>query len=157
MTFSVKGKTSSSVFTDVTYANTGSWAADAVDFMNANSLIYGTGKNHFNPTGTMTRGDLVLILYRLAGRPSVSGVKNPFTDVKSSDYYYDAVLWAYANSVVIGTGRRAGSPKRPMAAAMPRPPCSGRAAQASPPAAAASSTRREAPRARRSPQCCTAI
>ena len=112
VTFSVKGKTSSSVFTDVTYANTGSWAADAVDFMNANSLIYGTGKNHFNPTGTMTRGDLVLILYRLAGRPSVSGVKNPFTDVKSSDYYYDAVLWAYANSVVNGTGRSTFSPKK---------------------------------------------
>ena len=112
VTFSVKGKTSSSVFTDVTYANTGSWAADADDFMNANSLIYGTGKNHFNPTGTMTRGDLVLILYRLAGRPSVSGVKNPFTDVKSSDYYYDAVLWAYANSVVNGTGRSTFSPKK---------------------------------------------
>lgn len=112
VTFSIKGKTSSSVFTDVTYANTGSWAADAVDFMNANSLIYGTGKNHFNPTGTMTRGDLVLILYRLAGRPSVSGVKNPFTDVKSSDYYYDAVLWAYANSVVNGTGRSTFSPKK---------------------------------------------
>lgn len=112
VTFSVKGKTSSSVFTDVTYANTGSWAADAVDFMNANSLIYGTGKNHFNPTGTMTRGDLVLILYRLAGRPSVSGVKNPFADVKSSDYYYDAVLWAYANSVVNGTGRSTFSPKK---------------------------------------------
>ena len=112
VTFSIKGKTSSSVFTDVTYANTGSWAADAVDFMNANSLIYGTGKNRFNPTGTMTRGDLVLILYRLAGRPSVSGVKNPFTDVKSSDYYYDAVLWAYANSVVNGTGRSTFSPKK---------------------------------------------
>lgn len=111
VTFSVKGKTASSVFTDVTYANTGSWSADAVDFMNANGLLYGTGKNRFNPTGTMTRGDLVLILYRMAGQPSVSGVKNPFTDVKSSDYYYKAVLWAYANNVVNGTGRSTFSPK----------------------------------------------
>lgn len=110
--FSIKGKTASSVFTDVTYNNTGSWAADSVDFMNANGLIYGTGKNRFNPTGTMTRGDLVLILYRLSGRPSVSGVTNPFTDVSKSDYYYEAVLWAYANKIVNGSGRTTFSPKQ---------------------------------------------
>ena len=39
-------------------------------------------------------------------------MKNPFADVKSSDYYYDAVLWAYANSVVNGTGRSTFSPKK---------------------------------------------
>ncbi len=111
VTFSIKSRTSSRVFTDVTYANTGSWSADSVDFMYANGLIYGTGKNKFNPNGTMTRGDLVLILYRLAGEPSVSSIKNPFTDIKSSDYYYKAVLWAYANNVVNGTGGSTFSPK----------------------------------------------
>lgn len=112
VTFSVKSRTSSRVFTDVTYANTGSWSADSVDFMYANGLIYGTGRNKFNPNGTMTRGDLVLILYRLAGEPSVSNVRNPFSDVNSSDYYYKAVLWAYANSVVNGTGGSTFSPKK---------------------------------------------
>ena len=112
ITFSIKGRTSSQVFTDVTYANTGSWSADSVDFMYANGLIYGTGKNKFSPNATMTRGDLVLILYRLAGEPSVSGVKNPFKDVTSGDYYYKAVLWAYKNDVVNGTGNGTFSPKK---------------------------------------------
>lgn len=112
ISFSVSSRTSSYVFNDVTYTNTGSWSADSVDFMNANGLIYGTGKNRFNPNGTMTRGDLVLILYRLAGQPSVSNVSNPFKDVKSSDYYYKAVLWAYANRVVNGTGRDTFSPTK---------------------------------------------
>ena len=112
ITFSIKGRTSSQVFTDVTYANTGSWSADSIDFMYANGLIYGTGKNKFSPNATMTRGDLVLILYRLAGEPSVSGVKNPFKDVTSGDYYYKAVLWAYKNDVVNGTGNGTFSPKK---------------------------------------------
>ena len=112
ITFTIKGRTSSSVFTDVTYANTGSWSADSVDFMQANGLIKGTGKNQFNPNGSMTRGDLVLILYRLAGQPSVYGVKNPFKDVTSGDYYYKAILWAYENDVVNGTGRDTFSPKK---------------------------------------------
>ena len=59
----------------------------------------------------MTRGDFVLILYRNAGSPSVYGVSNPFTDVKSTDYYYEAVLWAYRNNVVNGTSTTTFGPK----------------------------------------------
>ncbi len=31
--------------------------------------------------GTMTRGQMVTILYRIAGKPSVEGLENPFRDV----------------------------------------------------------------------------
>ena len=43
------------------------------------------------------------LLYRLAGKPAVSG-SHPFTDVADGQYYSDAVLWAYQNNVVTGTG-----------------------------------------------------
>ena len=36
--------------------------------------------------------------------------ENPFTDVFPSDYYYDAVLWAYANDVTKGTSTTSFSP-----------------------------------------------
>ena len=111
LTFTVTRKTSSSKFTDVTASNVGSWAADAIDFMATNGLVGGVGNNKFNPTGTMTRCDLVLIMYRMAGEPSVTGVENIFTDVKSTDYFYKAVLWAYDNGVVNGTGANTFSPK----------------------------------------------
>lgn len=110
LTLRVTSKTSSSVFSDVT-ARTCSWAADAVDFMNHYGLVKGTSASTFNWSGNMTRGDFVLILYRNAGSPSVSGVSNPFTDVKSSDYYYEAVLWAYKNNIVNGSSRTTFSPK----------------------------------------------
>ena len=110
LTVRVASKTASSVFPDVN-ARTCSWAANAVDFMNEYGLVKGTGTSTFGWKGSMTRGDFVLILYRNAGSPSVYGVSNPFTDVKSTDYYYEAVLWAYRNNVVNGTSTTTFGPK----------------------------------------------
>lgn len=110
LTVRVASKTASSVFSDVN-ARTCSWAANAVDFMNEYGLVKGTGASTFGWKGSMTRGDFVLILYRNAGSPSVYGVSNPFTDVKSTDYYYEAVLWAYRNNVVNGTSTTTFGPK----------------------------------------------
>lgn len=110
LTVRVASKTASSVFEDVN-ARTCSWAANAVDFMNEYGLVKGTGTSTFGWKGNMTRGDFVLILYRNAGSPSVYGVSNPFTDVKSTDYYYEAVLWAYRNNVVNGTSTTTFGPK----------------------------------------------
>ena len=110
LTVRVASKTASSVFSDVN-ARTCSWAANAVDFMNEYGLVKGTGTSTFGWKGSMTRGDFVLILYRNSGSPSVYGVSNPFTDVKSTDYYYEAVLWAYRNNVVNGTSTTTFGPK----------------------------------------------
>ena len=110
LTVRVASKTASSVFSDVN-AQTCSWAANAVDFMNEYGLVKGTGTSTFGWKGSMTRGDFVLILYRNAGSPSVYGVSNPFTDVTSTDYYYEAVLWAYRNNVVNGTSTTTFGPK----------------------------------------------
>ena len=98
----VISKTVSSQFKDVT--SNYNWAADSVDFMYAYGIVKGqdTAMTQFGPAGKMSRGDLVLILYRLAGSPAVTGVANPFTDVKTSDYYYNAIMWAYKNGVVDG-------------------------------------------------------
>ena len=41
-------------------------------------------------------------LYRLAGKPDVSGLDNPFEDVPSSEYYYKPVLWAADKKIVYG-------------------------------------------------------
>ena len=106
----IKSKTASSKFTDVTAKNVGSWAADSIDFCADNDLVNGKSTYSFAPSDNLTRGQLVAILYRAAGTPSVSGTSNPFTDVKSSAYYYNAVLWAYKNGVVTGTSADKFSP-----------------------------------------------
>ena len=103
ITFTVIQQTKSNYFSDVTESNTGKWSANAIDFMSANELVTGTASKTFSPKQTMTRAMLVTILYRVADKPSVKNVSNPFTDVKSGSYYYDAVLWAYKNNIVTGT------------------------------------------------------
>lgn len=104
LTVRVTSKQSSAVFSDVN-AGTCAWAADAVDFMNGYGLIQGADASTFNWRGSMTRGDLILILYRSAGSPAVSGGSLPFTDVSESDYAYDAVVWAWKNGVAGGVER----------------------------------------------------
>lgn len=103
LTFTVIQQTKSNYFSDITESNTGKWSANAIDFMYVNELVTGTAAKTFSPNQTMNRAMLVTILYRVAGKPSVKSVSNPFNDVKSGSYYYDAVLWAYKNNIVTGT------------------------------------------------------
>lgn len=110
ISLTVKSKTASAKFTDVTSSNTGYWSADSIDFGVDNGLFSGKTSYRFDPEGAMDRGMLVTVLYRAAGEPSVSGISNPFTDVKQKDYFYNAVLWAYKNKVVTGTSADKFSP-----------------------------------------------
>ena len=103
-------QTKSNYFSDVTESNTGKWSANSIDFMSANELVTGTAAKTFSPNQTMTRAMLVTILYRVADKPSVKNVSNPFTDVKAGTYYYDAVLWAYKNNIVTGTSNTTFNP-----------------------------------------------
>lgn len=110
LTFTVIHQTKSNYFSDVTESNTGKWSANSIDFMSANELVTGTAAKTFSPNQTMTRAMLVTILYRVADKPSVKNVSNPFTDVKAGTYYYDAVLWAYKNNIVTGTSNTTFNP-----------------------------------------------
>ena len=56
--------------------------------------------NRFEPKGTLTRAQLVTILYRVAGQPAVT-TSGTFTDL-TADWYKNAVEWAAANGVVKG-------------------------------------------------------
>lgn len=110
LTFTVIQQTKSNYFSDVIESNTGKWSANSIDFMSANELVTGTAAKTFSPNQTMTRAMLVTILYRVADKPSVKNVSNPFTDVKAGTYYYDAVLWAYKNNIVTGTSNTTFNP-----------------------------------------------
>ena len=84
-------------FTDV---QAGAWYADAVKYVFDQGLMSGMSAQEFGPDGQVTRGQVVTILWRLAGSPTVSG--KAFPDVSASAWYADAVAWASANGVVSG-------------------------------------------------------
>ena len=68
-----------------------------------NSYIKGTTSTTFAPKKALTKAALITILYRMAGSPSVSGYSNPYSDVKSTAYYYKAALWAYKKGITTDT------------------------------------------------------
>lgn len=86
------------------------WYNDSVQWAVENNITSGTSPITFSPETVCTRGQVVTFLWNANGRPKMSGVKNPFKDVKSSDYYYDAVLWAVKNGVTAGTSATTFSP-----------------------------------------------
>ena len=75
---------------------------DAVKWAVANGITNGTDATHFSPSATCTRGQVVTFMYRAEGSPATSGSCG-FVDVKSADYYYNAVIWAVANGITNGT------------------------------------------------------
>ena len=100
------GLTTAALAADVTYADVaGTWSEEYVERMTELDLMEGRSAGSFAPNENMTRAELVLALYRLAGSPAISG-KNPFDDVAGDAAYRDAVIWA--NEKGIASGRSQG-------------------------------------------------
>ena len=82
---------------------TNAYYADAVKWAVENGVTEGTSANTFSPDMSCTRAQMVTFLWRAAGSPAPKSTVNPFTDVQSGAYYYDAVLWAVEQGITSGT------------------------------------------------------
>ena len=91
-------KTAKMPFTDVAE---GAYYYDAVLWAVENGITKGTSDTTFSPDATVTRAQVVTFLWRCEGAPKATG-KNPFTDVASEAYYYDAVIWAVKEGITKG-------------------------------------------------------
>lgn len=87
------------------------WYHEPVDYMLETGMMNGMSATTFEPNGTLTRAQLVTILYRHAGSPDVTGLANPFADVAPQAWYAKAVIWAAANGVVKGTSAATFAPE----------------------------------------------
>ncbi len=91
----------------------GTWAHAGIDYCMENKLMNGMSATLFKPNGTVTRGQLVTILYRIAGEPETATEKS-FTDVEAGRYYTRAVLWAAENDIVNGYNDGSFKPEAPI-------------------------------------------
>ena len=93
-------------FTDVDsrdyYYNAVLWAVEQ-------GISTGLTATTFGPDVTVSRGQVATFLYRAASA-SKPNTFNPFTDVKTTAYNYDAILWAYDNRITTGTSDTTFSP-----------------------------------------------
>lgn len=85
-----------STFTDVptnaAYAKPVAWAVDK-------RIMTGINQTEFAPDQTCTRGEVFNCMYLANGSPAAAG-KNWWSDVKASDFYYKAVLWAKSQDII---------------------------------------------------------
>lgn len=93
-------------FTDV---NPRDYYYDAVLWAVEQGITTGLNATTFGPDVTVTRGQVATFLYRAASAAKPSTF-NPFTDVKTTAYNYNAILWAYDNRITTGTSDTTFSP-----------------------------------------------
>ena len=94
-------KTAGCPSTNFTDVEENGWYHTGVDFMVKNGFMNGVADDEFDVNGSLTRAQLVTILYRIAGEPE-STATNPFADVADGQWYTDAVIWAAENGIVKG-------------------------------------------------------
>lgn len=88
------------------------WFRDAVSYVYRNEFMNGTSATTFAPGGSMTRGMLVTVLYRIDGSSAVSDAERACFDDIGGAYYTDAVAWAYSNGIVNGVSATKFEPNR---------------------------------------------
>ena len=74
-------------------------------------ITNGTDEHHFSPKDTCTRAQAVTFLWRMEHEPAPKSAVNPFADVLSTNYFYNAVLWAVGEEITNGTDATHFSPK----------------------------------------------
>ena len=78
------------------------WAHDSICFVAENDIMNGMSATTFEPNLEASRAMMVMVLYRMAGTPDVSGLDNPFADVAAGAWYADAVVWAASTGITLG-------------------------------------------------------
>ena len=84
-------------FSDV---ESGAFYADAVAWMADEGIVTGYAPGCFGPDLAITRGDALVMLWRLNGQPDAPAA--PFTDI-TADYQRTAIGWAFARGITVGT------------------------------------------------------
>ena len=71
------------------------WAADL-------GITKGYSDGTFGINRSCTRGEAIMFLWRLAGKPSPKWAKSKFSDVSKSNPFYNAILWAEQQGITKG-------------------------------------------------------
>lgn len=98
------------IFTDTA---SDQYYCDAVDYCYENGLVKGMTETTFGPHESITRGQVVTLLHRLAGEPKTQA-QNPFGDVLTGAYYTQAIIWAAEAGIAKGITETGFQPDTPV-------------------------------------------
>ena len=75
------------------------WFYKEVDWAVNNGITVGVEERKFAPNDICNNAQIITYLWRAFGEPT-SNITNPFNNVSETEYYYQAVLWAYENGII---------------------------------------------------------
>lgn len=90
--------------------DTKSWYYTEVIASIDNGLFKGGDDGLFRPDKSITRAEFIAALSRLASEEITPPSSVPFKDIKKTDWYYNAIGWAYKNKIVSGVSATAFKP-----------------------------------------------
>lgn len=96
-----------------TDASTTAWYHDGVHYCLETGLMVGCGGGKFEPNSSLSRAQLLQILYNKEGRPGVSP-DSGFADVAQGTWYAKAVSWAAQSGIAAGYGDGTFGPSDPI-------------------------------------------
>ena len=79
----------------------GQWYTEAVYYVMDEGMMLSTGGDKFDLTSTVTRATVFEVLYRLEGKPAVTGAS--FADVAATDWFAASAAWAKSAGITAGT------------------------------------------------------
>lgn len=87
---------------------------DALTWAYEKGITQGTGEHTFSPNKTVTRGQVVMMLFRADKQDPYAGYETAgFTDLREGAYYVDAVNWAAQQGIVTGYADKTFRPDAP--------------------------------------------
>ncbi len=100
---SLTNSTYSVIWNPITFADVANhWAKGAVNDMASRLIMTGADKSHFLPDQEITRAEFIDAVVKGLGLMRTGEGKNLYSDVKKSDWYYDAIT--IANKYGIASG-----------------------------------------------------
>lgn len=100
----------SSAFKDV---DTSKWYHKYVDYAIEHGLMGDAGDGTFSPDRTLTRAQVITVLWRLEGTPKANTAIN-FTDVSEGQWYTDVIRWAVREDIMGGRDDGSFGPNDPI-------------------------------------------
>ena len=88
------------------------WYRNAVEYVYQHGVMNGKSSVSFEPESNLLRAEMCQILYNLEGQSEVRG--SYFWDVSRSDWYFEAVNWAFEKGIVSGKDRGNFDPESPV-------------------------------------------
>lgn len=78
------------------------WAKPAIDFASSRGLVIGVGENKYNPSGTLTRAQLIQMIQNVLNLPVAKKDIEAYGDVESKSWFYGPIMSAKSAGLLKG-------------------------------------------------------